>query len=93
MRRLVYGDEHLDDRLGSITAPTLVAWGAGDTLTPPALGERIAGGIPGAKLVVFQDCAHSPNVEAPERFNDLLRDFLRQPRDVAAHRTALAAVG
>jgi pimeloyl-ACP methyl ester carboxylesterase len=77
LRRLVYGDEHVDDVLHRITAPTLVAWGRADELTPVALGERIAAAIAGARLVVFDDAAHSPNVERPERFNAMLGDFLR----------------
>jgi pimeloyl-ACP methyl ester carboxylesterase len=77
LRRLVYGDEHLDDRLRLIAAPTLVVWGRADPLTPLVLGERIVAAIPDARLVAFDDCAHSPNVERPERFNPLLREFLR----------------
>jgi pimeloyl-ACP methyl ester carboxylesterase len=79
LQRLVYGDEHLDDRLRLITAPTLVVWGRADTLTPLALGERIVSAVPKARLVVYEDSAHSPNVEQPARFNRLLSDFLRSP--------------
>jgi len=93
LQRLVYGDEHLDDRLHAITAPTLVVWGRGDTLTPPALGERIAAAIPEARLVIFDDCAHSPNVEQYERFNRLLLEFLRQPRAERRRDEARVAVG
>jgi pimeloyl-ACP methyl ester carboxylesterase len=78
LRRLVYGTEHVDDRLGAIGARTLVVWGAEDFLTPLALGQRIVETVAGARLAVFSDCAHSPNVERPERFNDLLREFLRE---------------
>ncbi len=92
LRRLVYGDEHLDDRLGAITAATLVVWGAADPLTPLALGERIAASVPGAELMVFDDCAHSPNVEQADRFNDVLGNFLRRPR-VAVPNDRVAAVG
>ena len=93
LQRLVYGDEHLDDRLHAITAPTLVVWGRGDTLTPPSLGERIVAAIPRAQLEIFEDCAHSPNVEQPDRFNRLLLDFLRQPRRVRDADDARVAVG
>lgn len=81
LRRLVYGDEHVDDSLPAIPAPTLVVWGAADPLTPLALGERIVASIAGSRLEVFADCAHSPNVEQPERFNRVLHDFLRGPSD------------
>jgi pimeloyl-ACP methyl ester carboxylesterase len=90
LRRLVYGDEHLDERLGRIAAPSLVVWGRADMLTPLALGERIASALPDARLVVFAEGAHSPNVEEPERFNVLLRDFL-QGRTVGDEPVALAA--
>ncbi len=88
LRRLVYGDEHLDGHLERVIAPTLVVWGAGDPLTPLALGERIAARIPHARLKVFADCAHSPNVEQPERFNRLVREFLAS--EVAIDTTAEA---
>jgi pimeloyl-ACP methyl ester carboxylesterase len=93
LRRLVYGTEHLDDRLASIAAPTLVVWGAQDPLTPLPLGQRIADVVPDSELVVFPDAAHSPNVECPERFNDLLRDFLRARRKVMPRDDVALATG
>lgn len=42
----------------------------------PALGKRAAAAIPGATLVAFDDLGHSPQVEAPERFNRALLDAL-----------------
>jgi pimeloyl-ACP methyl ester carboxylesterase len=93
LRRLVYGSEHLDDSLASITAPTLVVWGAEDPLTPLALGERIAQAVPEAELVVFPDAAHSPNVERPERFNEILGGFLRRARQGPARYDVKRAVG
>ena len=43
----------------------------------PALGKRAAAAIPGAKLVEFDDLGHSPQVEAPKRFNAALLGALR----------------
>jgi pimeloyl-ACP methyl ester carboxylesterase len=93
LEHLVYGDEHLDDRLASIDMPTLVVWGAADPLTPLGLGERIAAAVPRARLVTFADGAHSPNVEQPERFNRLLREFLRERAAADTSATHAAAVG
>ncbi|GAA5078058.1 alpha/beta fold hydrolase [Lysobacter panacisoli] len=42
----------------------------------PTLGKRAAAAIPGAALVAFDDLGHSPQVEAPERFNRALLDAL-----------------
>jgi pimeloyl-ACP methyl ester carboxylesterase len=92
LQQLVSGNEFLDDALARISAPTLIAWGRSDVITPLALGERLAAGIHDAELVVFDDCAHSPNVERPRRFNALLFDFLRRTRDdMRSDPAALAA--
>ena len=42
------------DRLGEVTAPTLVAAGRYDGIAPPANSEAIASRIPGAQLEVFE---------------------------------------
>jgi pimeloyl-ACP methyl ester carboxylesterase len=93
LQRLVYGDEHVDEHLPGIAVPTLVVWGRHDPLTPLALGERIAGAITGAELAVFEDAAHSPNVECPARFNGLLREFLRRRVAADVPREPIAALG
>jgi len=66
----------LTSRLGRITAPTLVVWGSDDKLLPLAYGERYAGGIPGARLVVIERSGHLPPFEQPERFADVVFRFL-----------------
>lgn len=90
LRQLAYGVEFLDERLASIVAPTLIVWGRTDPITPLAVGERLAAGIASAELVVLDDCAHSPNLERPARFNRLLLEFLARATMRPEH-TALAA--
>ncbi len=68
--------------LARIRAPTWVAVGAGDQLTPPSLAREIAAGIPGARLEVIEGCGHLPPMEAPERTSALMRDWLTE-RDPA----------
>ncbi|WP_422505598.1 alpha/beta fold hydrolase [Stenotrophomonas sp. GZD-301] len=46
----------------------------------PALGRAAAAAIPGATLVTFDDLGHSPQVQAPERFNTALLQALQHPR-------------
>jgi abhydrolase domain-containing protein 6 len=91
LHQLVYGAEFLDERLTSIVAPTLIVWGRSDVLTPLALGERLAAGIADAELVVFDDCAHSPNLERATRFNRLVLAFLAGARGTRSSQTPLAA--
>jgi pimeloyl-ACP methyl ester carboxylesterase len=56
--------------------PTLIMWGARDTLIPVSHARAAADAIPGSRLVVFEDTGHFPHCEAPERFLDVLVDFV-----------------
>jgi 3-oxoadipate enol-lactonase len=58
----------IDARLGQIRVPATVMVGEADTLTPPRHAERIASGIPFAKLVRFPEVGHLPMVEAHADF-------------------------
>ena len=66
----------LTSRLPRIKAPTLVVWGEKDRLLPLPLGEAYQRGIPGAKLVVIEGTGHLPPLEQPERFADVVLEFL-----------------
>ncbi|MCI2261433.1 alpha/beta fold hydrolase [Xanthomonas indica] len=59
--------------IGKDLAPPALAATLGDY---PALGKRAAAAIPGARLVAFDDLGHSPQVEAPQRFNAALLEAL-----------------
>jgi pimeloyl-ACP methyl ester carboxylesterase len=72
-------NQFVDEKLREIRAPTLIIWGRSDRLTDLSLGERFQKGIPGAELVVLDECAHVPQVESPERFNKVVLDFLALP--------------
>jgi 3-oxoadipate enol-lactonase len=63
--------------LSSITAPTLVVIGERDMVAPLILSQEIANGIPGARLEVIENAGHVVNADAPEAFNALLREFVR----------------
>lgn len=71
-------DLELLPRLAAIRCPTLVVCGENDPSTPLPLSQAIAAAIPGARLEVVAGMHHLPNVEVPETFNSLLREFLRQ---------------
>jgi pimeloyl-ACP methyl ester carboxylesterase len=64
------------DRLGEITAPTLVVHGEADPLVRVENGRHLAASIRGAKLIVYQGVGHIPEVECYERFNADLLAFL-----------------
>jgi pimeloyl-ACP methyl ester carboxylesterase len=73
-RELLAAD--LSDHLPRIAAPTLVVWGDGDALIPPAAGRRLAGTIPGATFAIVPDAGHAPMWERPDLFDRLVLDFL-----------------
>ena len=69
--------EHMDliPELGAVRAPTLVIAGRQDPATPPEHGERIAAGIPGARLELV-DAAHLATIEQPDVMTDLIAGHL-----------------
>ena len=64
------------DELGKIAAPTLVISAAEDPATPPAVGEVLAAGIPGARFEIIANAAHLANIEQAAEFNRLLEEHL-----------------
>lgn len=62
--------------LPGITCPTLVLCGRDDALTPPALHEELAGGIPGAGLRMIDRCGHLSTLERPEETTQAMREWL-----------------
>ena len=64
--------------LGAISCPTLVLCGRQDNLTPLALHEEIAAGIPNASLEVVEDCGHLSTLECPEDVNRALASWLER---------------
>jgi len=66
------------DQLGNIRVPTLVMVGRHDFITP-ACSRTIHRGIPGSKLVVFENAGHEPAFKERGRFMQAVRDFLAQP--------------
>jgi pimeloyl-ACP methyl ester carboxylesterase len=63
--------------LGAIDRPTLVLVGDCDQLTPPELSAEIAGGIPGARLVVVAGSGHLTPLDQPEEVTKALVEWLQ----------------
>ena len=66
------------EQLPSITCPTLVLAGAHDWICPPSQSELIAAKIPGAQLELFANSSHMLAQDEPERFLQVVRQFLQQ---------------
>ena len=64
--------------LETINCPTTVMCGAEDRICPPSLHELMAARIPGARLVVIEDCGHLATLERPDVVNQELQMLLQQ---------------
>jgi pimeloyl-ACP methyl ester carboxylesterase len=56
--------------------PFLLIWGERDTIIPVSHGRATHAQVPGSRLEVFPDSGHFPHVDEPERFLDVLWDFI-----------------
>jgi 3-oxoadipate enol-lactonase len=67
------------NRIGQITAPTLVLVGREDLfyfLSPVKLAEELTADIPNAELVVLEGGGHACAWEIPNKFNQAVLEFL-----------------
>ncbi|WCO66051.1 alpha/beta fold hydrolase [Iamia majanohamensis] len=56
--------------------PSLLVWGDRDGVIPVAHGHRAHEAMPGSRLEVFAGAGHFPHHAEPQRFLDLLTDFV-----------------
>jgi proline iminopeptidase len=80
------------DRLGEITAPTLVIAGREDFIFPPECQRDLVARIPHAQLLLVDESGHNPQDENPAQVMTVLRPFLAGQLDAErlrldAHRT------
>jgi pimeloyl-ACP methyl ester carboxylesterase len=75
---------NLANDLPKIKAPTLLIWGLNDTITPPMVAHEFARLIPNATLRFIDKCCHAPMMEHPEKFNQILSDYLSHPNVMPA---------
>lgn len=62
--------------LPNMTTKTLLIWGKDDTITPPEVAREFHELMPNTDLFWIDECAHAPMMEQPERFNEILSDWL-----------------
>ncbi len=69
-------DQH--SLLANIKTPCLIIAGTEDRSFPVSELKRMAEAIPVSELVILEKVGHLAALEAPERFNELLENFLKQ---------------
>ena len=83
VEELVRATEALRDRedstdvVAGFPGPLWIAVGDADPFLPVEEARQIAAGAPNGRLEVFEGTGHFPNRDRPERFNELLREFLQ----------------
>jgi pimeloyl-ACP methyl ester carboxylesterase len=66
--------------------PFMLIWGERDTIIPVAHAHATKAQLPASRLEVFPSSGHFPHVDEPERFLDVLSDFIdsTEPADLNA---------
>lgn len=73
VRRPVFAEMHRLYR--ACACPILFVHGRQDKIIPFEQSQACADLAPDARVMIFEDCGHAPQLERPEKFNALLRDF------------------
>jgi pimeloyl-ACP methyl ester carboxylesterase len=61
----------------SFEGPVWIAVGDADPFFPVDEAREVVAAVPNGRLEVFEDTGHFPSRDRPERFNELLREFLQ----------------
>lgn len=56
--------------------PTLVVWGSRDRMIPAWHAITAQRSIPGCRVELFEGAGHFPHLDEPDRFADVLREFI-----------------
>jgi pimeloyl-ACP methyl ester carboxylesterase len=66
--------------------PFMLLWGERDTIIPVAHAHATHAQLPGSRLELFAQSGHFPQLDEPERFLDVLVDFVgsTEPATLAA---------
>lgn len=70
--------QEIRDCAHQIRMPTLIVWGKQDRVLPVKQLEVAREKIPHARTYIFDECGHAPQMEYPEAFNALVREFVSE---------------
>ena len=62
--------------LSKMGVPTLIVWGRHDKGIPVRLGEEMHHILKDSRIEIFENSGHEPHDEEPEKFNQVVIDFL-----------------
>jgi pimeloyl-ACP methyl ester carboxylesterase len=69
-------DAELEQKLPSLSVPTLAVFGSEDRLTPPDMARFYRQHYGNAHLILIYDAAHLVDLDRPEAVTEVVGDFL-----------------
>jgi pimeloyl-ACP methyl ester carboxylesterase len=63
--------------LPKLNTPACVIWGRNDNVTPPEVAVDFQKLLPDADLFWLDECGHAPMMEHPDKFNEILHNWLK----------------
>lgn len=64
--------------LPKMETPTCIIWGKNDNVTPPEVADEFHELLPDSDLFWIDKCGHAAMMEHPEKFNEILFDWLKK---------------
>jgi pimeloyl-ACP methyl ester carboxylesterase len=64
----------------ALPIPTLIVWGSRDRMIPAWHAIRAQQAIPHCRVELFEGAGHFPHLDEPDRFADLVREFIATTR-------------
>ncbi|MFI5430137.1 alpha/beta fold hydrolase [Aeromicrobium sp. UC242_57] len=65
--------DHLQDAL---PVPTMIVWGAKDRMIPASHALSVENELPDCRVEIFDGAGHFPHLDDPDRFAQVLREFI-----------------
>jgi pimeloyl-ACP methyl ester carboxylesterase/putative sterol carrier protein len=81
------GDNGFWGRLQEMSSKAFYIYGRQDVLITPHFGQKVQGALPKARVEVWDDCGHVPQLEHPERTADSILAFLAGTTGVKRRRS------
>lgn len=66
-----------------VPPPTMIVWGTRDRMIPAWHAIKAQRSIPACRVELFEGAGHFPHLDDPDRFADLLRDFVAETSDLS----------
>ncbi len=77
---LLEGGDLTAEEMRQIRLPTLIVWGAGDTVFAIENVEKLTADIEGAEAIIIEKSGHLPQIEQTDAFLDAVIPFLNKQR-------------